>query len=657
MVSSGLVQVGYDASSTTVAAVTSRKRRLLLIEPYPDDSPYRFTEGERRALWFPKLSLPVIAAYTPAHWDITFIDESVDRVDFDLDVDLVGISAQMTCYAPRAYQLSQKFRARGIKTVIGGTHVSYCAEEAGRYTDTVMIGESEDLWPRVIADFEAGRMQPVYRMEQFPNLDEYRNPRVDLLRQDAYMTSSCIQTTRGCHFECEFCSVSPFNGKNSRRRPVAHVVAEVQRIKERRRSQIMDKMLTGPYGQRFLASFKVFTGIEDGTIFAFVDDLHNSSRTYCKELWTALKPLKIKWGAQCTLFLGDEPDMVKLAAESGCVSMFVGMESIVEESIDETNKPFNRVAQYEKEIKCFHDHGIMLNPGVIFGFDHDDEAVFPRTVEFLIKNKMELAYFNIMTPLPGTPLFDRMKAGGRIFDDNWEHYDGKHVVFWPKRMSPQTLQEGFFWANHHFFGYPSIFRRLFHTRQRIPARLAMNLAFQHLVKRTAPKGSLSPLSQIIQSLHVKLPAFATENLIPNTLHALKEKAAGAVGQIDRFLQIKVKRADIQRGELPASTAGPRGEAHSALQLDLEGTLDESGAKELRRRLLQAVRQARLEIVVNFEPLRYATPQAVHALLDGEYLRALKAHASVKFINVTQAFQAALDRMAPTPATWGDETIR
>ena len=159
MVSSGLVQVGYDASSTTVAAVTSRKRRLLLIEPYPDDSPYRFTDRERRSLWFPKLSLPVIAAYTPAHWDITFIDESVDRVDFNLDVDLVGISAQMTCYAPRAYQLSQKFRARGIKTVIGGTHVSYCAEEASRYTDTVMIGESEDMWPRVITDFEAGRMQ------------------------------------------------------------------------------------------------------------------------------------------------------------------------------------------------------------------------------------------------------------------------------------------------------------------------------------------------------------------------------------------------------------------------------------------------------------------------------------------------------------------
>jgi hypothetical protein len=255
-----------------------------------------------------------------------------------------------------------------------------------------------------------------------------------------------------------------------------------------------------------------------------------------------------------------------------------------------------------------------------------------------------------MTPLPGTPLFERMKAGGRIFDDDWSHYDGKHVVFWPKRMSPEALQEGFFWANHQFFSYDSIFRRLFYTSQRIPARLAMNLAFRHLVKRTAPKGSLSPLSQIIQSLQVKLPAFATENLIPNALHAIKEKAADAAHQIDRFLQINVKRGDLR-------SPHPEAQAQSALQLDLEGTLDEPSAKELRKRLLHAVRKAKLEIVVNFEHVRHATPQAVHALLDGDYLESLKAHASVKFINLKAAFQAALDRITSQPVVWSDETIR
>jgi radical SAM superfamily enzyme YgiQ (UPF0313 family) len=647
MASSVLVE--GEALRPTVG-VASRKRRLLLIEPYPEDSPYRFTQGERRALWFPKLSLPVIAAYTPEQWDVTFVDEAVDQVDFSLDVDLVGISAQMTCYAPRAYQLAERFRRRGIKTVIGGTHVSYCPDEALQYADTILIGESEAIWPQVIKDFEAGLMQRTYRMAEFPSMDEYRLPRVDLLKHEEYMTTSCIQTTRGCHFDCEFCSVSPYNGKTSRRRPVSHVVAEIQRIRDRRRSLIVDKMTSGPYGQRFMASAKLLTGIEDGTIFAFVDDLHNSSRAYCKELWTALIPLKIKWGAQCTLFLGDEPEMVKLAAQSGCVSMFVGLESIIEDSIEETNKPFNRVAQYEREIKCFHDHGIMLNPGIIFGFDNDDESVFERTVEFLNRNRMELAYFNILTPLPGTALFERMKREGRIFDVDWSHYDGKNVVFWPKRMSPKTLQDGFFWANHEFFSWPSIARRILPTGQRLVARAAMNVAFRHLVRRTAPKGSLSPLSSIIQKLHVKLPSLATDNLIPNALYALKEKATDAAQQIDRFLQIQVKRSDVARSADAEALARP------ALYLDLVGTLDELGAKELRKRLLDAVLDAKLEIVVNFEHVRHATPQAVQALLDGEYLKTLKAHASVKFINLKTAFQAALERMTPPRVAWGDETI-
>jgi anti-anti-sigma regulatory factor len=292
----------------------------------------------------------------------------------------------------------------------------------------------------------------------------------------------------------------------------------------------------------------------------------------------------------------------------------------------------------------------MLNPGIIFGFDNDDESVFERTVEFLNRNRMELAYFNILTPLPGTALFERMKGEGRIFDFDWANYDGKHVVYWPKRMSPKTLQDGFFWANHEFFSWPSIARRILPTSQRLVARGAMNVAFRHLVRRTAPKGSVSPLSQVIQSLHLKLPSPATDNLIPNALHALREKATGAAQQIDRFLQVQVKRSDVARAADAAAPPRP------ALQLDLVGTLDELGAKELRKRLLDAVREAKLEIVVNFEHVQHATPQAVQALIDGEYLKTLKAHASVKFINLKTAFQAALERMTPQRVTWGDETI-
>src|SRR6185295_2412420 len=436
-----------------------KTRKLLLLDPYPRNNPYHLTAAERRAVWFPKLSLPVIAAYTPEHWDVTLVDESVQDIDFDTPCDLVGLSI-MTCYAPRAYEIATEFKKRGKTVVLGGVHPTYCAEEALRYSDVVVCGEAEDLWPQVVADFEAGTLKRIYKMEQFPALENYKRPRVQMLSPDAYMTRQCTFTTRGCHFDCEFCSVSPFNGKTTRRRPVPEVIEEMIRVKQWVRDELVERMTRGSLWQALTTAVKIRVGIDDGGIFAFVDDLHNSNRTYCRELWTALKDLNIKWGCQSTLFLGDDADMVKLAAESGCVSVFVGMESLDGECLDETNKPFNRVDKFADEIKMFHDHGIMVNPGIVFGFDHDDESVFERAVEFLTKVKVELAYFNVLTPLPGTALYDRYNAAGRIFDRDWAKYDGKHVVYHPSRMTPEQLEEGFFWANHEFYSLPSIFHRL-----------------------------------------------------------------------------------------------------------------------------------------------------------------------------------------------------
>lgn len=605
-----------------------QRKRLILIEPYPEDNPYRMSKMEQRHIWFPKLSLPTIAAHTPSHWDVEFWDESVRRIEYDVDADLVGISV-MTCYAPRAYEISREFRRRGIKVVLGGVHPSFLPEEAIQHADSVVIGEAEDLWPQAVSDFETGQLKSFYRMTQFPSLMDYRVPRVDLINSDAYMTSQCSFTTRGCHFDCEFCSVSPFNGKSSRQRPVAEVVAELQRVKEWRRSQLVDRMVQGPIWHRLSATLSVFLGIQDGTIFAFVDDLHNSNRAYCRELWTALKDLNIKWGAQCTLFLADEPEMVKLAADSGCVAMFVGMESISEDSIHETNKPFNKVKLYERQIQTFHDHGIMLNPGIIFGFDHDDESVFERTVEFLIKNRLELAYFNILTPLPGTALYDRMEAEGRIFDRDWAHYDGKHVVYYPKQMKPEVLQEGFFWANRHFFSWPSIFKRVAYTRQRMVPRYFMNKQFRNLVYRTTPKGCLSPVAEVLKTMQVKLPTLETENLIPNAMYALKEKVSVVSEQIDRYLDIRVKK----------------GETFRTLMVELEGTLDRLGAQELKERLIRSVRKAKLDIIINFAQLKHATPAALQSLTDKAFLQKISPYARIRFMNFTQAFRQAVNHLS------------
>jgi radical SAM superfamily enzyme YgiQ (UPF0313 family) len=598
-----------------------KPRTLLLVDPYPRNNPYHLTASERRAIWFPKLSLPVIAAYTPAHWDVRLVDEAVEDIDFSQPCDLVGLSV-MTCYAPRAYEIAAEFRKRGKTVVLGGVHPTYCPEEALQHCDAIVCGEAEDLWPRLINDFEAGTLQRMYKMETFPSLEQYKSPRVELLSPDAYMTRQCSFTTRGCHFDCEFCSVSPFNGKTTRRRPVPEVVQELRQIQRWIRSELVERMRKGSLWEASKTWVRIRLGIEDGTIFAFVDDLHNSNRAYCRELWTALKALNIKWGCQATLFLGDDRDMVKLAAESGCVSVFVGMESLDEDCLDETNKPFNRVQKFEDEIRMFHDYGIMVNPGIVFGFDNDDESVFERTTEFLVKNRVELAYFNVLTPLPGTALYERYNREGRIFERDWAKYDGKHVVFYPSRMTPERLQEGFYWTNHQFYSWPSIWKRLSHTKQRFLPRLDMNWKFRKLIKRACPQGQLSPLAKALKHLQARLPTLHTEQLIPSALHA-KKRIGDASYEL--WLNIKARRHDRL----------------AAIIVDLEGTLDHLNARELLDRIEHAVERAKMDIVVNFEHLRQATPQALQTLLDGEALKSVAPHAKIRYWKFKAAFAAAL----------------
>jgi len=601
----------------------AQTRTLLLLDPYPRNNPYRMTARERRSIWFPKLSLPVIAAYTPPHWDVHLVDEAVEEIDLEQPCDLVGISV-MTCYAPRAYELATEFRKRGKTVVLGGVHPTYCPEEALRYSDAIVCGEAEDLWPKAIADFEAGQLQRMYRMEEFPRLENYHPPRVQLLSPDAYMTRHCSFTTRGCHFDCEFCSVSPFNGKTTRRRPVPEVIEEMQRVKEWLRSEIVERMTKGSLWEAMKISAKIWVGLEEGSIVAFVDDLHNSHRAYCRELWQAMKSLNIKWGCQSTLFLGDDQDMVKLAAESGCVSVFVGMESISEDSLDETNKGFNQVRKFEDQIKMFHDHGIMVNPGMVFGFDNDDESVFESTLNFLVRNRVELAYFNVLTPLPGTALHARYEREGRIFDRDWSKYDGKHVVYYPNRMTPEQLQEGFYWANHEFYSWGSIWNRLHHTSQRLIPRLEMNYEFRKLVKRSCPQGTLSPIATVLKNLQAKLPTLETGQLVPNALHSITQNVP-AKSQ-DLFLKIHGRRHD----------------AFAALFIELEGTLDHFNAQELLNRIKDAAQKARMDIVVNFEHLRQATPKAIHLLLDQDLLKAVTPYAKLRYRKLQDAFHSALE---------------
>ena len=606
-----------------------RGKRLLLVDPYPRNSRYHLTASERRAVWFPKLSLPTIAAYTPDSWDVDLVDEAVQDIDFDDPCDMVGLSI-MTCYAPRAYEIAKEFRKRGKTVVMGGVHPTYCPDEALQHADAIVCGEAEDLWPRLVADYEAGMMQRIYKMTNFPSLEHYKAPRVELLSPDSYMTRQCSFTTRGCHFDCEFCSVSPFNGKTTRRRPVHEVITELQNVQRWIRSELVERIRDEPLWNAFVAALKIRVGLDDGSIVAFVDDLHNSNRAYCRELWTALKPLKIKWGCQSTLFLADDEEMVKLAAESGCVSVFVGMESLDEDCLDETNKPFNRVQKFSQEIQMFHKYGIMVNPGIVFGFDNDDEAVFERAVDFLKKNQVELAYFNVLTPLPGTALFDRYNNAGRIFDRDWSKYDGKHVVFQPSRMTPEQLQEGFYWANHQFYSLSNIWYRLSGTKQRFIARWEINREFRKLVKRSCPKGRLSPLASVLKNLQAKLPVLDTDHLIPSALHALKQRFDPKAPSTQQLtLNIKVKRHD----------------KFAALFMDLEGAIDRLNVHELINRIREAAEKAKMDIIVNFEHLKLAAPDALKALADSEAIKAAVPNVKVRYRKFKDAFENSMQELS------------
>jgi len=274
----------------------------------------------------------------------------------------------------------------------------------------------------------------------------------------------------------------------------------------------------------------------------------------------------------------------------------------------------------------FHDHGIMVNPGIVFGFDHDDESVFERAVEFLTKNQVELAYFNVLTPLPGTALFDRYNAAGRIFDRDWAKYDGKHVVYRPSRMTPEQLQEGFYWANHQFYSLSSIWRRLSGTSQRFVPRLIMNREFRRLVKRSCPPGSLSLVATALRTLQAKLPTLHAAHLIPNALHVTKEKQDQQTTPPEaRWLSIKTKRHD----------------QCAALFVDLEGTLDQASTQELVERITEAAKRARLDIIINFEHLKEATPEALRALADGELWRAVVPYAKIHYRKFKAAFETSL----------------
>ncbi len=401
---------------------------------------------------FPPLNLALLAALAP-EYDYKIIDENVDTVDLNSEeikqADLIGLTV-MTVQAPRAYELADKFRKMGKTVIMGGMHVSAVPEEAIKHCDAVVVGEAEVLWPKLLKDYEEGKLKKIYKNKELPDLSCLPIPRRELLNRKNYIVPNTLQVSRGCPFNCSFCAVSRFFGKKYRLRPVEEVIKEIKKMIE------TDKL---SYWRKIIGKFwnKMNT-----SVFAFLDDNIFGQADYARKLFKALIPLKILWGAQTSVNIArpENEDLLELAAKSGCKIVFVGFESISQSSLNEADKKVNKPEIYAKAVELFHKYGISVMGAFIFGFDSDDKSIFKRTVDFAKRIKLDLAQFTVLTPLPGTRLMEKLKKEGRIIEKNWSMYDFGTSVFKPLKMSVEDLMKGEEWALRKFYSWSSILRRL-----------------------------------------------------------------------------------------------------------------------------------------------------------------------------------------------------
>jgi radical SAM superfamily enzyme YgiQ (UPF0313 family) len=419
--------------------------KLELIAPATQEN-----NQKRKKAELPPLGIAMVAALTPPEVEVSLTDENVTAIDFQKETDLVGITA-LTITAQRAYEIADSFRARGAKVILGGIHPSILPEEAGQHADAVVIGEAEGIWSNLINDFKANKLQRVYRQVKLPSLANLPIPKRDLFAKGAYHFTNTVSTTRGCPYSCSFCSVTWFFGHTYRCRPVEEVLKEIETLSDRK-------------------------------LIVFVDDNIVSNPKFAKELFRALAPYKIKWASQASVTITRDDELLKLAAASGCIDLFIGFESLSPANLAAVGKRINVVDEYESVIKKIHSYGIAVHGFFILGLDEDDEDVFKRTLHFAQKMRLESAQFAWPVPYPGTALCKSLDKTGRIITKNWSQYEF-NIVFEPKLMSREMLQQGCDWVWRKFYSLPSIWKRVGMVRRNLRALWAVNLYYHALWQR------------------------------------------------------------------------------------------------------------------------------------------------------------------------------
>ncbi len=411
--------------------------KIRLIQPAQiDDSghPIKF-----RKLFLRSATLPTIAALTPND-AVSITNEYIDEIDFEEDVDLVGITA-LTCQAPRAYQIADEFRKRGKTVVMGGVHATALPGEALKHVDSVVIGEAENLWEKVVRDVRKKKLERTYKASSLPDMKKLVLPRFDLIDSKKFMKAPFSEkpsilpmaTTRGCPFGCNYCSVTKFYGGSFRTKPIDNVLTEIE--------------ATGA-----------------GTYF-FTDDNIVANSVYFSRLCRELSPLGIKWSSQCSTIIRNKPELVELAGKSGCREMLLGIESMDEKNLKSVNKKFNKPESYKELFKLLKQNGISPHVMLMFGMDNDNFDLFERTLDFLLENGVNFLRIFIVTPFPGTELYTRFERDGRIFDRDWSKYDGFHPLFFPPKISARELGESARRGHQRFYSSKNIVKRLWKLKR------------------------------------------------------------------------------------------------------------------------------------------------------------------------------------------------
>jgi radical SAM superfamily enzyme YgiQ (UPF0313 family) len=404
--------------------------RLLIVQPsYYRSKTDRTLYRVRRRQVVP-LTPAYLAALTPPHWEIKLVDEQLEPVDFGYRADLVAITT-WTLNSYRAYDLADEFRRRGVPVIMGGPHTFFHADEAAEHCDAVGVGEVEAIWSRMLEDALHGRLNKVYRAGLLSDLAGLPLPRYELLNLRHYgpFRTFAVVSSRGCPFRCEFCSERFLLGDRYRCRPTAEVIAEIRHCRARN--------------------------------FLFGDSNFGGKRSHALELMEALIPLKVRWSALWSSYLCSDTEFLDLARRSGLLHVNIGIESINPDTLDGMNKRFNKTSRYGEMLANLRQRGISYSLNFIFGWDGETAGAFRATLNFLQDHKVPVAYFNILTPVKGTPLYDRLQSQSRIVNSREiDRWPGQLCYIKPPYGTPAELEGNVQKMYRDFYSLPSIVSRM-----------------------------------------------------------------------------------------------------------------------------------------------------------------------------------------------------